>query len=156
MQDCKVYYLAHPCLLMTKVRAWQLRLEGLYNIKFSNPFSENPFENAEELGKITTIPKLREYQKNLPLETCHGILSRDLELIRKSDGVVAYFQTYSIGTIMEIFAASYVYRLPVYVISPNHNYHCWLRSLISLSGGEIFLTRREFARWLDSQGYRRH
>jgi nucleoside 2-deoxyribosyltransferase len=148
-------YLAHSFTCLKKVRAWQLIIEGKYNIELINPFYTNAYESTEELTSIGTKVALDKYQGELSIEMCHNIMNKDLELIRKSDGIIAYFETFTAGTIMEIFAAAYIYRIPVYIISHNHGNHCWLRALTDMCKGKLFKTRKEFKGWLDEQNLRK-
>jgi nucleoside 2-deoxyribosyltransferase len=143
------YYLAHSTTLIKKTRKWQLSIEGRFDIKLINPFYNNPNEDANELVKISKTNKaLRDYMKKLSDYQCKSIMERDLELIRKSDGIVAYFETPTIGTSMEIIYCAYLLRLPVYLISKHHKHHCWIRALAT----KTFRTRTEFKDYLIEKG----
>ena len=150
------FYLAHSCELIDSVRRWELRMQGKYNVDLINPFKGNQFENMEELRKLTTRKKLLSYMKTLNEETCEKIVTYDLELLRKCDGVVAIFNTPSVGTAMEIFAASYVYRMPVYVICRSYVHHPWIAHLCWISGGQAFTSRKAFEQFLATKGMRRY
>lgn len=82
-------------------------------------------------------------------------MNEDLTLIRQSDGLVAFFDDPTIGTCQEIFAAAYLYNMPVYVITSKYRYHAWLRALVALSGGKIFDNMIEFTKWLEERGLKR-
>jgi nucleoside 2-deoxyribosyltransferase len=146
----KRFYLAHSTTLLKKTRRWQLIIEGKFDIRFINPFYNNLNESADELVEVSKTKKgLRDYMKKLSDYQCKGIMDRDLELIRKSDGIVAYFESPTIGTAQEIFYASYILRLPVYIISKKHRHHVWLRALAT----KTFKTRTEFKKYLKKKGY---
>jgi len=152
----KKYYLGHSCELIDSVRKWELKMQGKYNIDLINPFKGNQFENMEELRKLTTRKKLLDYMKNLDEETCRKIVTYDLELLRKCDGVVALFNNPSVGTAMEIFAGAYLYRMPVYVICRSYVHHPWIYHLAKTSGGEVFTSRAAFEQYLKNKGLRRY
>ena len=129
-----------------QIRRWQLSIESKYDIKFINPFYNNQYERAEieKLDKMRTKKEKREFQKSWDVETCKKIVDIDLSLVRKSDGVVSYFQTPTIGTCQEIFAAAYIYRIPVYIIAGDMRFHPWLIALANISGGKVFKNKSEF------------
>jgi hypothetical protein len=151
----RTFYLAHSGSLIKSVRAWELKVQGKYEIDLINPFKSNTFEHVEELIKLNTEKKMFKYLQSLSEETCHQIVDRDLEMIRKCDGIVAIFSSPTVGTAMEIFAASWVFRIPVFIICGKYGAHPWLRSLAVRSGGAVFKTRVEFERYLDKEGLRR-
>lgn len=143
----KILYLAHSFQLLEQTRRWQVMMEGKFKLKFINPFYNNPFENVQYLKLIKTKKALKKYLDNLDMKTCFGIMNRDLKLIRKSDGLVAYFESPTIGTCQEIIMASLVYRIPVYIITKNYRNHPWLRALAVESGGKIFKNRTQFKKF---------
>lgn len=149
MKKNSKFYLAHSTTLIKKTRKWQMSIESRFDIKFINPFYNNDKESADELVDVSRTKKgLRDYMKNLSDYQCTGIMDRDLELIRKSDGIVAYFESPSLGTAMEIFFCAYTLRLPVYVISKRHRHHAWIRALAT----KTFRTRTEFKKYLKKKG----
>ena len=150
------FYLAHSCELIDSVRKWELKVQGKYYIELINPFKGNQFENMEELRKLTTRKKLLEYMKTLNEEVCEKIVTYDLELLRKCDGVVALFNNPSVGTAMEIFAGAYMYRMPVYVICRSYINHPWIAHLCWVSGGKAFTSRVAFEEFLKERGLRRY
>jgi len=119
----------------------------MFNIKLINPFYNNECENIDELKNIHTKTALTRYLNSLTTEQCFCIMENDLELIRKSDGVVAYFDNPTIGTCQEIIMAGYVYRIPVYIITKKYTNHPWLISIALKSGGQIFKNRTEFKKF---------
>jgi len=135
------FYLAHSCLCHKKIRKWQLLMEAQCNISFSNPFSDNREEDISVVKDTKTLNKLL---NELSWEQCATIMVNDLELIRKSDGIVAYFESPTIGTCMEIFVAAYIYHIPVYVITKKYANHPWIRALAT----EIFPHRTALKQFL--------
>lgn len=148
----KSYYLAHSVSLIVPTRKWQLQIEGKYDVTFINPFYNNPSERAEDLIEALKSKKaFKEYMDNLTSAQCTYIMKRDLELIRHSDGIVAYFDRITIGTTLEMFYAAYLLRIPLYVITQKHGNHPWLRVLAT----KIFKTRTEFKEYLDDKNLRK-
>jgi len=149
----KTYYLAHSLTKRKLIRKWQIRLEGKYNIKFLNPFYNNTYERAEieKLDKMHTKKEKRNFQQSWNMETCKRIVSIDLSLVRKSDGVISYFQQPTIGTSQEIIIAAYVYHIPVYIIAGENMWHPWLRTMANVSGGKVFKTRLEFEKFASNK-----
>ena len=149
----RLFYLAHSFPLRNNMRKWQMMMEGTFNIEFLNPFYNNKYER-EEMETLDTIKSKREqkeYMKSWSLDKCSGIVENDLSLIRKSDGIVAYFETPSIGTSQEIIMAALVYRVPVYIITNDCLYHPWIRYLADISNGGLFRNRTEFKRFVEKK-----
>ncbi len=152
MIEPKVFYLAHSFPLRRKVRRWQMVIEGIYNIKFLNPFYNNKYERdeMEKLDTINSKKAQKDYMSSWDIEKCRGIVENDLALIRKSDGIVAYFESPSIGTMQEIIMGALVYRIPVYIITKECLYHPWIRSLADISSGKLFKNRTEFKHYVEN------
>ena len=149
----KLYYLAHSFPLRNNMRKWQMMMEGAYNVEFLNPFYNNKYER-DEMSKLDTISSKKaqkEYMKSWTIDKCSGIVENDLTLIRKSDGIVAYFETPSIGTCQEIIMGALVYRIPVYIITKDCLYHPWLRYLADISDGGLFRNRTEFKKFAEKK-----
>ena len=144
------YYLAHPLSKRLEVRKFQLRIEGKYNIKFINPFYNNEHERKEieKLDSMKYKKDRNEYKQSWDLNTCHNIVNIDLEFIRKSDGLVAYMPTPTIGTVQEVIMAAFIYRIPVYIITKDYMYHPWLKSEVARSNGRMFKNITEFKKYL--------
>ena len=145
-------YLAHSVSLIKSVRKWEIRMQGKYLIDLINPFKNNTFENVEVLVTLKSEAKMIRYMKQLDFDTCTKIVEYDLGLLRKCDGLVAVFNTPSLGTAQEIFAAHYLYQLPVYVITPSYLYHPWIRYIVEKSGGKSFKTRKAFENYVKELG----
>ena len=84
-----------------------------------------------------------EYLVTRDEKDCQTIVERDLALIRKSDGVVA-FVTGSIGTSMEVIMAFRVFGLPVYVISDKYYMHAW----IQVNSTKVFKDKEQFEEFI--------
>ena len=151
----KRYYLAHSCTLIGSVRRWELYVQGHYNIDLINPFRGNKWENVDELVKLRTKRRLNAYVNTLTDDVRLKIVKYDLELLRKCDGLVAVFNEPSIGTVHEIFAAAYLYAMPVYVISRNYTTHPWIVACCKRSHGRAFTSRKAFEQYLEKKGMRR-
>jgi nucleoside 2-deoxyribosyltransferase len=151
---CKIFYLAHSVILQKEGSKFQERMEKCYNIKIINPFTKNQWE-VEQMKKLNKLPRrlrARGLMKWTELE-CEQIVKEDLKLIRQSDGIIAMFDEPTIGTCQEIFVASYVYDMPVYIITKKYGTHAWLRALIKWCDGKIFETTEDFEVWLRENGY---
>ena len=106
-------YLAHQLGNRKDVREWEIRFEKRTGINLINPFYDCP--NRKDIKLLDTLNKaqIMEYLVTRDEKDCQTIVERDLALIRKSDGVVA-FVTGSIGTSMEVIMA---FRIAVGVFS---------------------------------------
>ena len=149
------YYLAHSVELIAEVRRWELHVQSNFYIDLINPFRSNKFENVDELRTLKTRKKILGYMQTLDLDTCEKIVSHDLGILRKCDGCVAVFKTPSIGTAQEIFAAHYLYQLPVYVINGEYSKHPWIVWICHESKGKAFRTKKEFEAYVTSIGLRK-
>ena len=139
----RIYYLAHPSRSRDSIREWQLKIQQKnLGITFINPFFEGQIEEkilVEKLLETGTIPNLTNTQ-------CKTIVDNDLDIIEKTDGVVAVIDgNLSYGTIMEIVYA-YQLQKPVYLICTNKQQnHPWLQ----YHSTQIFTTFEQFEEWLD-------
>lgn len=149
------FYLAHSVELIVPVRRWELHIQGHYNIDLVNPFKTNKFEDQFVLKKLKTRKKILEYMQTLDMEICQMIVEHDLKILRKCDGCVAIFNTPSIGTAQEIFAAHYLYHLPVYVIAGEYSRHPWIAHICAISGGMTFFKKQEFEAFLLAKGLKK-
>jgi len=132
------FYLAHNFYDRKMLRKWELKLETKYNISLANPFYDNDRNDIKELDKLKDRSKeQREYLRKRDIDL---IVEGDLEMIRKSDGVVTMLNSPSFGTPMEIFFASKVLHIPVYIITKKYTYHPWIRKYAT----KIFKNRTEF------------
>jgi hypothetical protein len=143
---------------MEYIRKLQLRLEGKYNITYINPFYNNQYERQEieNLDNMKFKKDKNVYKQSWDLQTCHNIVDIDLELIRKSDGLLAHMLSPTVGTCQEIIMAALVYRIPVYVITNDFYFHPWIRSLVDRSRGKVFRNITEYKKFLaDTVGVRK-
>ena len=155
MNKMRKYYLAHSCLLIKQVRRWELKIQGRYNVDLVNPFNRNEFENVKLLATLRTRKRLSAYMQTLDDEVCKKIVEHDLELLRKCDGLVAVFNIPTAGTMMEIFCAAWLYRVPVYIIGGDEIAHPWIKHMAKITNGGLFRTKRAFEKWLEEQGLRK-
>jgi len=138
-------YLAHQLGNRKEVREWELRFEKENKIELINPFYDCPNRNDIKTLDKMNEEQIKEYLITRTKEDCLTIVNRDLELIRKSDGLIA-FVTESIGTSMEIIMAYRVYGLPVYIISEKYYMHAWIRG----NSTKVFRTKERFESWVES------
>ena len=137
-------YLAHNFLTRKKIRKWELRIERKYNINLDNPFYDNP-ERAEEMLILDSYTDCSRKQRSyLSTRSSYNIVEDDLEKIRKSDGIIAVLNDVRIGTPMEVFYASRVLRLPVYVVTRKYAAHPWVIELAT----KIFASKKELEKYL--------
>jgi hypothetical protein len=133
----KQFYLAHQLKHRHKVYEIQKQLEYYTGITLLNPFYDETRKEIQDMDKGT----LTRYE--IPLERCREIVETDLENIKNSDGVICILMdTETLGSYMEIFYASYILDLPVYLISPNEKLrnHVWLKVMCY----KIFASVSEF------------
>jgi len=101
-------YLAHPSTHRRFVKALQKELET-HELTIINPFEGRPWYDDRYLDVKRGDPKHAELLNKHPEEADPAVIvSRDLEKIDKSDGLIAYVPTISFGTSMEIFYNSFV------------------------------------------------
>lgn len=128
----KKYYLAHNFLTRKLRRKWELKIEAKYNIILDNPFYDNQ-RRAMEMNILDSMTdNSSEQNKYLSERNEHSIVNDDLEKIRKSDGIIALANDVRVGTLMEIFYASHVLRLPVYVLTRKYYNHPWIKKFATL------------------------
>lgn len=128
----KKYYLAHNFLTRKLRRKWELKIEAKYNIELDNPFYDNPHRELEMEVLDSMNDGSPEQNQYLSGRSEHSIVEDDLKKIRKSDGVVALANDVRVGTLMEIFYASYLLRLPVYVLTRKYYNHPWIKMFATL------------------------
>lgn len=140
-------YLAHSFGQQARGLAIQAKIEaaGLEVI--------NPFQRGEQalidsyLAGASKGETLGTPTGELPPDICKLIVDMDIDKIDKADGVVAILQAPpSIGTIMEIFYASYIQHKPVwtlYEIDANGrgpdgrtHRHPWIKHLTTICTSE--------------------
>lgn len=140
----KTLYLAHSFLTRKTIRKWEIKIEGKYNIILDNPFYDNP-ERASEMETLDAVREGSRKQRDyLSSRSSWDIVEDDLKKIRKSDGMVAFAHDVRIGTPMEIFYASRVLRIPVYVVTKKWAGHPWIKEHARC----VFPTRQAFEKYL--------
>lgn len=148
-EKMKTYYLAHNFYDRKQIREWELKIEKKYHINLDNPFYDNDRNDIKELDKLKDgSPEQLQYfkERNTP-KMCYDIVEGDLEMIRKSDGLLTIIDNVSIGTSMEIIMASRIYKVPVFVITNIVESHPWIRYFAT----KIFKTKEEFENWCENE-----
>lgn len=143
----KRLYIAHNFGNRKLIRKWELRIEAKYNIALENPFYDSDRSDVKRLDQMKDGSKeqMEYFRKRNTSEQVDLIVDGDLELIRKSDGIVAYLESSKnfrtmIGTPMEIFFAGRILKIPVYVITKKYAFHPWIRKYAT----KVFRNRTEF------------
>lgn len=136
-------YIAHHFAHRKLIRRWELKLESKYNLDL-----DNPFYDTEQRNDIIELDKMKEGSKEqveyFKIRDTEALVDRDLTKIRKSDGLLAYIKSKSLGTPMEIFFAARILQIPVYVITHNYQYHPWIKKFAT----HIFPNRRAFEKFV--------
>jgi nucleoside 2-deoxyribosyltransferase len=143
----KTLYLAHNFEIRKKIRKWELRMEGKYNINLDNPFYDHDRNDIRALDNLEDgSPEQDRYFKERNTDAMvELIVEGDLELIRKSDGIVTQIKSPSIGTSMEIIMAARIYGIPVYVITKKYAFHPWIKKHATMTFSNTF----EFEKFLE-------
>lgn len=134
----KRYYLANQSKYRMRCRGDQKLIEHYVGVILINPFFDTGISEVQkECHKM--------YQNNIPIpdEMVELITDTDLNAIDDNDGVIALiYDDELIGTLMEIFYASYVKGMPVYTICYDKRVreHLWVRRYST----KIFKTIDEF------------
>jgi len=126
----KTLYLAHNFNIRKQMRKWELKIEDKYNINLDNPFYDHDRNDIKALDKLEddSPEQVKYFKERNTLTMVDSIVEGDLELIRKSDGLITKIKSASIGTSMEIFFASRILRIPVYIITnANIANHPWIK-----------------------------
>jgi len=120
------YYLAHPFDSRREMREWELGFEKRTGIQIINPFYD---EVREEIivADNEYIDMSREEREKLVLSKYKEIVEKDLEKVRRSDGIIAIINDKkSIGTLQEMVYA-FLAKKPVYVMAFNSANHPWVK-----------------------------
>jgi nucleoside 2-deoxyribosyltransferase len=130
-------YLAHPIGSRKGVRSWEMEMEAKHpGLELINPFYDTERVDIHEIdaGRMSRFGVDPD-----------GIVNADVDLIMKSDGMVAIINgDVSYGTVMEIVYA-FLNHKPVYVICTNgYGKHPWLnyhatKVFIYTNDFEVFL-----------------
>jgi|SRR3990167_2998026 len=141
-EDLRTLYLAHPFNSRDFIRQWETTSGATFPIKLVNPFYHPKSYEVFELKDMSGD----EYYKKLA--HYKEIVESDIELIKKSDGVIAVVDgALSYGTIMEI-AYSKIYNKPVYLIITNgHHNHLWFK----YHATKIFTSFKEFEEFIKNE-----
>jgi hypothetical protein len=147
-------YLAHNFNNRYEIKKIEDYIEKNYNIELLNPFFDQE-RNDLVMSKEKNRDKLVRKFKRLNDNQCEELVERDLNSIRKNEGLLSIIYKASIGTPMEIITCAYFYRMPVYIITNTLNHHPWLRYMAKISNGKIFKTIEDFCKWLNKKGHRK-
>lgn len=147
----KTFYLAHSFTTRKTTRKWELKIESKYNINLDNPFYDTcQRTDMKELDKMKEGSKeQKEYFKQ---RDTTELVDRDLEKIRKSDGLAAFLKLNTtksslIGTPMEIFFAARILKIPVYVVTKKFVYHPWIKKFAT----QTFITKKDFEEYIKKE-----
>lgn len=139
-------YLAHPLEIRHEIRRIELEMEYETGVELFNPFYDSHRNDIEKIdsGEVLRDDRDQDYR---------GIVEHDLELIHKSDGVVAYIKKgiYSIGTGCECWNTLVNTDKPIFVVSPDSLLHPWVRYFIEESNGFGFNSWDTFGEFLKKE-----
>ena len=144
----KTLYLAHNFNIRKAIRRWELKIEGKFNINLDNPFYDHDRNDIKALDKLEddSPEQVKYFKERNTLTMVDSIVEGDLELIRKSDGLLTKIKSPSIGTSMEIFFASRILRIPVYIITTAKlASHPWIKKHATMT----FSNMDEFEKFLE-------
>lgn len=142
-------YLAHNFEIRKKMREWEKMIESKYNINLDNPFYDHDRNDIKALDRLEDgSPEQDQYFKERNTDAMvDSIVEGDLELIRKSDGIVTQIKSPSIGTSMEIIMAARIYGIPVYIITERYAFHPWIKKHATM----IFNNTKEFENFIERE-----
>jgi len=146
----KTLYLAHNFNIRKQMRKWELKIEGKFNINLDNPFYDHDRNDIKALDKLEddSPEQVKYFKERNTLTMVDSIVEGDLELIRKSDGLVTKIKSPSIGTSMEIFFASRILRIPVYIITNSRiANHPWIKKHATMT----FNNTKEFENFVERE-----
>ena len=132
------YYMAHTFGDRLRLRIEEKKIERKTGLNLVNPFYDvegrHDVKKFDRLSQDKKFKDKEERQKwistwglatNIPKE----VVERDLKIIRRADGVLAFFtDKISVGTPMEVFYNSHVVKHPTYLIIEDRTKmgHPWL------------------------------
>lgn len=150
-------YLAHPALSRKKIREWELKIEGKYNLDLINPFYDVGGIECELMKQYDAGVPYKDVPKPFGYE--QYLVHRDINAILKSDFVIAFITgDVSYGTIMEICYATQL-KKPVFLIVLNkEEEHPWLKyhscqRFTSIKEFEIFLDMHSLINFTEMKWY---
>ena len=148
-------YLAHALEKREYVRTAQKKIEQATGIRLMNPFAgdEKAIIDKELEGRKRS---LQEYAAYLVEQgKSKEFVEQDLEMISKSDVVVAFFfrGVVSIGTPCEVALAYKLMNKPVFVVYSGS--HIWLSYFCEASGGALVKDVDELIKVLNRRQKRR-
>jgi len=136
-------YLAHPFEMRYEVRDWEKEFESRNPVRLVNPFYDVAREDMRKFDEGLAEPRtIKTSDEGL------YIVERDLELINRCDGLLAFItkDKESLGTPMEFFYSSRILRKPTYAITHDMDGHPWVRGLAT----EVFRTPNDFEKYIQT------
>jgi hypothetical protein len=126
-------YVAHQFKHRHEVLKIIMDLDKLLpNIIFYNPFYSEYRKEIDIADKLNANTKTYLKLNPFSIKQSKKIVKTDLTNIRKSDGILAIiFDKDTLGSYMEIFFASYILKIPVFVICYDEVIfsHIWIKAL---------------------------
>jgi len=148
------YYMAHPFGDRLRLRKEELRIERKTGLNLINPFYD--VEGRTDVRKFYKLSKTKGYKDKVERQKWVStwgvslattipkvIVERDLRIIRRANGMVAFFtDKISVGTPMEVFYNSHILKHPTFLIIEDKTKmgHPWL----TYHATAIFTTVDEF------------
>ena len=147
----KTLYVAHTFVYRHFVKDKLCKFLHKIGIDTNNPFylkdgsTVRPEVTLADKMEIEGIdPDTNKAWLNMIKQSSESIVTTDLQLIDKSDGIVAFMSSWSGGTTCEIFYTGFVRKKPVFLISNNISIyrHPWMME--SCKYGKIFKSYEAF------------
>lgn len=126
----RTFYYANQFVHRLKALAIQKDLEFYHGLHLINPFYDNQRDDITVCDALKDAGK-QDYPRYSD-EKCLDVVLSDLQEISCSDGIVCIlYDRVVLGSFMELFYASYVLKLPVYLICYDESIreHLWIRAL---------------------------
>lgn len=120
-------------------REVELKIEKATGIELDNPFYDGDSKEVKQLDATGTSDL-----------SAAEIVAVDLKKIRESDGILAlYTHDRNIGSSMEVAIASFMWGLPVYIITQHKHIknHPWVQYF----GIDVFDNAYEFINWYNKK-----
>ena len=141
------FYIAHKITTRHSIRDDIIPFLHECGIETVNPFYNPDGTTRKDRPEIKSIDggRLEEYGITRKVQS-RDIVERDLEKIRKSDGIIAFIEESSIGTAMEIFYCARWCKKPVFVVTTSYSGHPWLIYLTTMSDGKLVKDKKELVK----------
>lgn len=147
VKEMSKFYIAHKITIRHYVRDDICPFLHDCKIETVNPFYNSDGTIREDRPEVKAIDDGQMGTYNIIGKNQAGdIVERDLEKIRKADGIIAIIEESSIGTSMEIFYCARWCKKPVFVVTTGYAGHPWLIYLTNMSGGKIVKDKKELVK----------